>query len=95
MARQLAQASLDPQLCDFSMIAIGPLFPEQSDFVSHAPIRDSVHALERTLAEYLRARGYQVIGIHASRAKLNEELGAEIVPSIDEEFPPVTANLAT
>jgi hypothetical protein len=92
MARRLAQAGVDPECCEFSMVAIGPLFPEQVDFDAHAKVRDRVSALEAALAQHLRARGYSVLGIHSSRATLDAVLWGQVAISIDSEFPPLDAS---
>ena len=54
--------------CSFEFLALGPLFPEQQTTERHRSFRDRTGALEAS-ANKLRDRGYEVIGIHASRGK--------------------------
>jgi hypothetical protein len=60
MARQLRKEGIDPKRCRFEMVAIGPIYPEQNDYVSHVPFRDRMAALERAVADELTLRGYKV-----------------------------------
>ncbi len=87
MARRLAQAGFNPTSCQFSMVGIGPLFPEQANFDAHRTVRDCVGALEAALAEHLRARGYAVLGIHHSRSAVDQVLWAQVETLVEGEFP--------
>jgi hypothetical protein len=87
MARQLRRAMLDPAECEFSMSAIGPLFPEQPDFERHRHCRDATAGLERALAAWLRDRGYDVLGTHSSRHPADPQQLASIAQALAEDFP--------
>jgi hypothetical protein len=58
LGKQLARAGVKCDQCSFEMIAIGPVFPEQSSYAEHVPKRDQMAALERAAADFLKARGY-------------------------------------
>src|SRR5208283_52146 len=66
LARNLRGVGIDPSHCKFEMIAIGPVFPEERDFVLHCAMRDQAAALEKGLAVALRQRGYRVLGNHSA-----------------------------
>ena len=87
LARRLAEESLDPTECRFEFIAFGPLFPEQQSTEQHRRFRDRTGALEALLANELRARGYEVIGIHTSRAEPTATDATQLQSFIDDEFP--------
>ena len=85
--RRLRAASIDPERCTFEMLAIGPLFDEQSSMADHLPVRDKMAALERALARELRDRGYHVIGQHQSGEDPDPSLMQQLVQLINAEFP--------
>lgn len=77
LARNLRKAKIEPRDCSMEMIALGPIYPEESEFTAHQPVRDQVAALEKALATALRERGYTVLGKHScslepDSAKLDE-----------------------
>jgi hypothetical protein len=78
LARQLARCGLGVERCTFRMVAVGPLFPEQPDRASHDLHRDKVAALERALADHLRAAGHEVIGTHGRPRPHDAEVLAKI-----------------
>jgi hypothetical protein len=86
LARQLKRAGLPPERCTFEMIAAGPLFPEQVDMDRHKVFRDQAGALERALADHLRASGHNVIGSHPPKAPFDKELCAELCRVVDEKL---------
>ncbi len=89
MGRQLRVAGLTAADCVFRMVAIGPLFPEQADWNSHCPVRDTVARLEKELAAWLQGRGYEVLGIHHCNGDLDPALFASIKCLVADEFPPI------
>ena len=54
---------------------------------AHKPIRDQVAALEKRLAEDLKAAGYDVMNTVRSSAVLDEALYEEVRAAFAEEFP--------
>lgn len=87
LTRNLRQIDVDPSQCTFEMIAIGPVFPEASDFASHRPLRDQVAALEKGLATALRRRGYNVIGNHLSSISADPQKLEKILAIIKDKLP--------
>ena len=66
LARNLRAVGINPSVCSMEMIAIGPIFPEESVFALHKPVRDKMASLERALALALRQRGFTVLGKHSA-----------------------------
>jgi hypothetical protein len=83
LLRHIRKRSLDPQRCNFKLIAIGPVFPEQSTLAAHRHHRDMIAPMEAALAEYLRAKGHDVCGSHSSKLKLNTELFGQVVKKLN------------
>ncbi len=50
--------------CAFEMVAIGPIYAEQKTWEEHVPCRNKMAAIEGHAAQYLKARGYKVLGFH-------------------------------
>jgi hypothetical protein len=88
LARQLKKAGLPPEHCTFEMVAVGPLFPEQEDMERHLTFRDQVGALERALADHLRAAGHEVIGNHPRAIACDEKLCADVCRVVGEKLGP-------
>ncbi len=100
----LEKRGVDPVDCKFRMVGRGPVFdePVTKTMESHKPIRDQVAALEKKLAEDLRATGYDVMNTVRSSAVLDETLYEQVRAAFAEEFPgcrsaataPMTAAIA-
>lgn len=71
------------------MVAIGPIWPEQSDFNAHKPIRDKMAALERAIANELRQRGYTVFGTHPRSGTTDQCVLDQLRTLLGEKFPVV------
>ena len=89
IARRLKEMNLIPSSAKFKMLAIGPLFPEQTSFEDHVVYRDKVAALEKALAEHLQKNGYNVLGTHASKKILDGKMFKEIAKIVNKRFPPI------
>jgi hypothetical protein len=87
LRKQLTRVGVNCECCEFDMVAVGPLFPEQGSMDAHRPVRDTMGALESGLAVYLRDRGYRVIGTHGSRQAPNGDLFGEVCSVVDSSFP--------
>ena len=71
--RHIEEKNLDLLRCSYKMIAIGPLFPEQTDRDRHRKCRDIVASLEGALANYLNLR-YNVVGSHPQPRSINKTI---------------------
>lgn len=80
MLRQnIERRGMRPEDCSsFELIAHGPLFPPATDMDTHREPRDTVAALEKALAESLRAAGYDVLNTVNSRRLPDQRLWAEV-----------------
>lgn len=87
LARRLSAAGLAVESCRYSLMAIGPLFPEQPDLQQHRLFRDRMARLEARLAAELRERGYEVLGKHPARGNVDAALWAMVVDAINTPFP--------
>ena len=90
LVRQLRARGVEPSTCSYSLHALGPLYPEQSDMKSHKPYRDKVAALEKALAKHLLERGFDVLGIHRASAQPDEGLLAQVIDQFRQCIDPVT-----
>jgi len=89
IGRLLRVLGVEASVCQFEMTAIGPLFPEEADRVSHRPVRDRVAGIERCVAELIRSRGYEVIGKHGTKSADGDPLMPRIVCIVEAYFPPI------
>ena len=90
IAKRLMEKSVDPLLCTFHMLAVGPLFPERETFEKHVMYRDRIATLETALADHLRQNGYDVLGIHTPGDGLDAKLLGQVLRIVDEQFPVVS-----
>jgi hypothetical protein len=87
LARQLSREGFVPDRCSFEMMAIGPLFEEQHDFDGHRGLRDKTAALERALADHLKARGHRVIGTHPRGGAYDADLLTRVCDYVEKRWP--------
>lgn len=88
LGRQLIRAGVRCDECVFEMVAVGPIFDEQSTFEAHVPLRDQTAHLERAVADWLRGRGYTVLGTHPPTRSPDQEILASVIEHLDSRFPP-------
>lgn len=86
LVRNLWSVGVDPSNATFCMIAVGPLFPEQENMTEHKPIRDRMAALERDVAQVLRADGFEVLGSHSSHSSTEPRLLEEVLALLKDEL---------
>jgi hypothetical protein len=89
LGRQLRNAGVAHASCRFEMIAIGPIFPEQPSYEADVPIRDQMAALERAAADYLKERGYIILGTHPRQGVPVVELWCQVRTILDSKFPAI------
>ena len=90
LGKQLHRAGVNFAECSFEMVAVGPIYPEQSDFDEHVPIRNQMAALERAIADELKQRGYDVLGTHPRRGSPDQAVLQQLVGLLNPTFPPIT-----
>ena len=91
LARNLSSVGVTPSKSEFRMVAVGPLFPEESEFSAHTAPRDALAALERDVAQELKARGHSVLGSHASRTDPHPDLLARVLAALEARLPELRA----
>lgn len=64
LLRNIRAAGFEPTSSKFELLAIGPLFPEQTTMSAHRKYRDIVSPLETALATHLKTNGHTVVGKH-------------------------------
>ena len=87
LAKQLNKREIDPTICSYKMLAIGPIFPEQDTFEMHRPFRDIMATLEKLVADLLIKKGYCVLGTHNRGCEVGAQLVQGIESIIEEKFP--------
>jgi hypothetical protein len=85
----LEKRGIDPDQCQFRMVGHGPIFdePPVKDMAVHKPIRDKVGAVEKKLAEDLKATGYDVMNKVRCNAPLDDEVYEPVRAAFAAEFP--------
>lgn len=92
LGKQLRRAGVKYEDCTFEMVAVGPIFPEQTTREDHFPIRDRMAALERALADEMRCRGYVVLGTHPRAGSPDQSVLEQIRALLDPKFPVVAGH---
>ena len=73
LKRHLARHGIEFNLCEqLEFVTHGPLHTETSDWESHKPLRDRVHALERALCDGMRNAGYDVVNVVTCKGSADE-----------------------
>ncbi len=88
LGQRLKEACINPEACTFEMIAIGPIFDEKKSMPEHKPLRDKTAALERALADELKRRGYEVLGVHPRKIQPDPVLFGQLIEALQNSFPP-------
>lgn len=85
----LEKRDINPAECQFRMVGHGPIFDEvpNKDFEAHKPVRDKVGAVEKKLAEDLKAAGYDVMNEVRWNAPLDEGVYQPVRAAFAAEFP--------
>ena len=83
LAKNLRAAGFEPELCNYNLLTLGPLFQEQSDFKVHKPYRDTTGLLEAELAYTLSSQGYEVLGTHPKRGKFDKTLFNQVTDKVN------------
>lgn len=86
LLRHVRGKNFDPLICQYELLAFGPLFPEQATLVLHRSFRDQIAPLEASLAKLLRERGFDVVGVHGRTGTADPALEAEVGRVFQAEF---------
>jgi hypothetical protein len=95
LRKHLDQRGLDLTACTFHLVSHGPLYDEieatdgatrAALMAAHTPLRDIVGAMEKALADDLRAAGYQVLNTVSCRWPLKPELWSPVRAAFAEHF---------
>ena len=86
LMRQLRNVGVEPAVCKYDMVAVGPLFMEQESLEEHRKYRDIIAPLEVALAKHLEKRGFKVLGSHPRLKPYDETLFREIVTKFEQVF---------
>ena len=76
-----------PEDCRFQLVAHGPLLGEAETPEGHAERRDIMAALEKALADELKAAGYDVMNTVSCSKPLDPELFAKVRSAFAGHFP--------
>ncbi|SRR5258706_281391 len=88
LRKHLASKGIEPESCTtFQLIAHGPLYPQAPDMATHKRPRDIVAAMEKALADELKAVGYDVLNTVNCRKPLDEALFANVRSAFETHFP--------
>lgn len=84
LANNLRIAGIQPVDCEYKLLAVGPLFPEQDTFDDHKPYRDIVGLLEAELAFNMSQQNLAIIGSHPKRGNYDRVLFDEVLIKVNE-----------
>jgi hypothetical protein len=82
LRQHLENRHIDLESCSFTLVAHGPIYPEQANMEAHLPIRNAVGAMEKALADELSAAGYNVL----NKVKWKHPLAADVWSCVRAEF---------
>ncbi len=86
LVRNIKKVGLEPEECQFKLVSIGPIYPEQDNFDSHVPFRDNVAKLEAEVAYVFRSKGKAVLGNHPRRGEVDRNVLNEILQKFHGVF---------
>ncbi len=86
LLKRLVEQDLACEDCSYRLVGIGPIFKQQATMDEHKPLRDQMAGLERAVADYLREKGYDVLGDHPRPRMVEAELLATTLNLVDQEF---------
>jgi hypothetical protein len=87
LRRRLKESGIAPEICEFRLVAHGPILAEAESLEEHRRTRDVVAALEKALAEAMSAAGYEVINRVDCRMVLDDDLFAKVRAAFAPHFP--------
>ena len=79
LLRNIKKAGFDPVQCTYSLVAIGPIYPEQDNIDLHRQKRDLIAPLEAAVAAQLRADGHNVLGAHPKPKAVSGDIYERVI----------------
>ena len=86
LRKYLGVEGVEPNDCEFRLVAHGPLLDEAEDLATHQERRDTMAGIEKALAEAMGAAGYDVMNVVRSRKPLDGVMFAEVLAALAVEF---------
>jgi hypothetical protein len=89
LRRHLTKQRIEPERCAFRLVALGPLEAEsrKSKRHEHDQRRDVVAAMEKALAEMMRAAGCRVMNVVTCRKRLDRARFSRVRAAFGRAFP--------
>lgn len=89
LRRHLVRYGVVPERCSFRLVAVGPVLKESSAVVRHEhdARRDVVAAMEKALAEHMKAAGYEVMNTVKCRKTLDAARFSKMRTTFASAFP--------
>ncbi|MBU1330797.1 MAG: hypothetical protein KJ884_04365 [Gammaproteobacteria bacterium] len=86
LLRQVRKLGWDPLICEYELVAFGPMFPEQADLEQHRVKRDVIAPLETALATLFREQGFKVVGSHGKQRDTDPALLKQVERAFHKVF---------
>ena len=86
LLRNISAKGFDPLFCEYDLISIGPLYPEQDNLEEHRKYRDLIAPLETALAQYLKDKGHEVVGTHPKPKAKDDAMFKKVLSMIEGKF---------
>jgi hypothetical protein len=86
LLRNIRTKGFDPLLCEYDLVSIGPLYPEQDNLEEHRKYRDLIAPLESALAQHLKDKGHEVVGTHPKPKPHDEAMLKKVLSMIEGKF---------
>ena len=86
LLRQVRNLGWDPLVCEYELVAFGPIFPEQASLAEHRVKRDVIAPLETALASLFREQGFTVVGSHGRQRDTDPALFKQVERAFHKVF---------
>ena len=86
LLRNLRNEGFNPEKCQYELVSVGPLFPEQPTLELHREYRDIVAPLERALADHLKNKGHTVLGKHPKANTFDQAVFRRVIELLGDRF---------
>lgn len=86
LLRNIKSKGFDPLRCEYGLVSIGPLYPEQDNLEEHRKYRDLIAPLEAALAQHLKDKGYEVVGSHPKLKEHADAMLKKVLSILEGKF---------